>query len=381
MTSRERVHAALRRQPVDRVPIWMWYQPETIARLAAALEIPPARVADALGDDIRQAWVGNNYGMEGIVHERDGQWHRDPWGVEWVKEGSFNQIRHSPLQDADESAIARYRYPFEQIPALLNNLEPLFAAGEPRFVGCDISPCLFELTCRLRGMEQAILDLAAAPELSRALIAQAGDFSIALAEAACTRFALDWLWTGDDVGSQQDLMMSPRCWREAVRPHLARLFAVGKKHRLWVAYHSCGAIRRIIPDLIEMGLDVLNPLQGTCPGMDPVELKREYGKVLAFMGGVDTQQLLPHGSEEEVYRQTRRLLEAMAADGGGYILAASHTVPPETPLANIFALYRAAGVSREEIGDRAAALRAAASGSGGLSLAVPSETMRRGNIA
>jgi len=208
-------------------------------------------------------------------------------------------------------------------------------------------------------MEQAAFDLAGAPELARFELAQAADFAEHLAEAACARFALDWLWTGDDVGGQQALIMSPPCWRDMVRPHLARLFAVGKAHGLWVAYHSCGAIRPLIPDLIEMGLDVLNPVQCNCPGMDPLDLKREFGARLAFMGGVDTQQLLPYGTAEEVYAATRRLLEGMTADGGGYILAASHAVPPETPPANIFAMYQAAGITRTEIFDRAADLRTA----------------------
>ena len=98
-----------------------------------------------------------------------------------------------------------------------------------------------------------------------------------------------------------------------------------------MAYHCCGALRPIIPDLMEIGLDVLNPVQAGCPGMDPLELKREFGEKLSFMGGVDTQDLLPFGSAADVRRATERLLDGMTAGGGGYILAASHTIPPETP--------------------------------------------------
>jgi uroporphyrinogen decarboxylase len=171
---------------------------------------------------------------------------------------------------------------------------------------------------------------------------------------------LDWLWTGDDVASQRSLVMSPRSWRQLIKPHLARVFAVGKAHGLWVAYHCCGTLRPIIGDLVEMGLDVLNPVQCNCPGMDPLELKREFGSKLSFMGGVDTQDLLPHGSADDVRRATRRLIDGMTGDGGGFILAASHTIPPETPLENIFAMYAEAGLSREAIFDRAAAARAGA---------------------
>lgn len=357
MNAKSRVHAALKHESVDRVPVWMWFHPDTSRRLGKLLEVPSARVADVLGDDIRQAWVGNNHAMEGIVHEIDGETHTDFWGLEWIKEGPFNQIRHSPLQDASEKEIADYRYPYDRIEELLKNMEPLVAINRDLFMGCDISPCLFEMVCRIRGMEAASLDLAASPERSRAMIESAASFSVHLAEAACDRFALDWLWTGDDVGGQKGMIMSPQCWRSMIRPQLARIFSVGKSRGLWVAYHCCGSIRPIIPDLIEMGLNVLNPIQSNCPGMDPLELKKEFGTVLSFMGGVDTQDLLPNGSAEEVFRYTSRLVEGMTADGGGYILAASHAVPPETSMENIFAMYRAAGISREEIFDRAASLR------------------------
>jgi uroporphyrinogen decarboxylase len=357
MNAKFRVHAALRRQPVDRVPIWMWFHPESTALLAQALEIPAQHVTEALGDDIRQAWVSNNYAMEGIIHEREGDTHTDPWGIEWVKYGPFNQIRSSPLQSADEAEVRRYRYPYDHVETLLANMDPVMAEQERYFVGCDISPCLFEMVFRVRGIEQTLLDMAASPGLAHAMLAQAADFALCLAREACSRFALDWLWTGDDVGGQQGMILSPATWRDMIRPHLARIFEVGKSRGLWVAYHSCGSIRPIIPDLIEIGLDVLNPVQCNCPGMEPLELKREFGHQLAFMGGVDTQGLLPNGSAEEVYRETRRLVEGMTADGGGYILAASHAVPPETPLENILAMYEAAGVTGQEILDRAAGIR------------------------
>lgn len=201
------------------------------------------------------------------------------------------------------------------------------------------------------------MDMVIDKELACEMFKRSVDFSVALAEQACKRFPLDWLWSGDDVAAQHALMMSPEMWREQIRPELQRVFDVGKAADLWVAHHCCGSLRPIIPDLIEMGLDVLNPIQCNCPGMDPLVLKKEFGRELAFMGGVDTVDLLPMGTVEQVRRSTARLLEGMTADGGGYILAASHTIPPETPDENIFALYAEAGVSKEEIFDRAAKIR------------------------
>jgi len=357
MTSKQRVHAALKREPVDRVPIFMWYHPETAINLASLLEIPPNYVAEAMGDDVRQTWVGNNYAMEGIVHQHDGEMHVDDWGIEWIKQGHFNQIRTYPLQNAVANDILSYQFPHDRIELLLKNMEPVMAQAEKFFIGCDVSPCLFEMICRLRGMENAILDLVENPEVSNDLLQRSADFAVELSEKAIDRFELDWLWTGDDVGGQQAMIMSPQCWRDMIRPYLEKIFEVGKSKGLWVAYHSCGAIRPIIPDLIEMGLDVLNPIQCNCPGMNPFDLKKDFGEHLTFMGGVDTVDLLPNGSVDDVRRETTKLIEGMTIDGGGFILAASHTVPPETPMENIFAMYNVAGVSREEIFDRAADIR------------------------
>jgi uroporphyrinogen decarboxylase len=335
----------------------MWYHPETVRLLAGYLGIPRESLQEVLCDDVRQAWVGNNHAMEGITHEREGQSHTDCWGIEWVKAGHFNQIRRSPLEEADEETAWRYEHPYGCVNDLLKAMEPLGELSRDYFIGCDISPCLFEFVCRVRGMEQAILDLGARPELASKMLSDAAAFQCHLATEACTRFELDWLWTGDDVAGQQSMLINPRVWRELVRPHLESIVQVGKKHHLWVAYHCCGALLPIIPDLVEIGVDVLNPIQTRCPGMDPAKLKEEFGAHLSFMGGVDTQHLLPHASASEVYRETRRLIDVMTADGGGYILAASHTVPPETPRENIFALYAAAGLTEEEILDRATDVR------------------------
>lgn len=357
MTSKERVQKALRREPVDRVPVWMWFHPSTARQLAKRLDIPAARLAEAMGDDVRQTWVNNNYAMEGIVHEHEGDSHTDYWGIRWQREGAFNQIVHAPLAQADRETCLAYQLPWQQVDVLLALMEPVVAQSEDYFIGCDVSPCVFEMYARIRGLEAAALDLALDAELATTLMSRCADFSVLLSEKACAQYPLDWLWLGDDVAGQQALMMSPEMWRDMIKPLMKRIADVGKANGLPVANHCCGALAPIIPDLIEIGIDILNPVQCNCPGMNPVDLKKEYGDRLSFMGGVDTQDLLPNGSADEVYRETVALIEGMTCDGGGYILAASHAVPPETPDENIFAMYAAAGVSREEIEDRGAAIR------------------------
>ncbi len=359
MTSKERVHRALRRQPTDRVPIFMWFHPQTRRRLGELLDVPAEYVPLVMGDDIRQAWVSNNHAMEGIVHRRDGQSHVDDWGIEWTRIDGFNQISKYPLAGASDKQLRQYRFPAERMEALVDLMKPVMDYKFDYFIGCDVSPCVFELYWRLRGMQDTLMDMLLKPDLSREMLGRAAEFSIALSEAACRRFRMDWLWLGDDAGGQQSMLMSPAVWREMVKPLLKQNADVGKKHKVYVAFHSCGMIRPIIPDLIEIGVNVLNPIQCNCPGMDPLELKKEFGRDLVFMGGVDTQGVLPHGTAAQVRKATARLLEGMTGDGGGYILAASHTVPPETPDDNIFAMYDEAGVSEEQIFDNAAQLRKA----------------------
>lgn len=357
MNPKERVHLALKRKPVDRLPIYVWYHPVTARQLGELLDIPAHRVAEVLGDDVKQTWVANNHAMEGIVHEKEGQGHIDDWGLEWKKIGDFNQIIHSPLENASRQEILNYQFPYDKMPQLLSNMEKVIHYSDRYFIGCDTSPNVFEMVCRLRGMENALLDLASDRETTIDLLNKCETFSIELCKKACEQYELDWLWTGDDVGGQNGMMMNPKIWREMVKPRLRNIVHVGKSKGLWVAYHSCGSIRPIIPDLIEIGIDVLNPIQCNCPGMDPFELKSEFGKHMSFMGGIDTQGMLPTGTAAQVRNYTETLIEKMTSDGGGFILAASHTIPPETPFDNIFAMYEAAGVSKEEIFDRAADVR------------------------
>ena len=357
MKSKERVHASLNRKNPDRVPVWMWYHPETVEIMSKELEIPAKYVSLAMEDDIRQTWVANNYAMEGIVHQYDGESHTDAWGIRWVKVGPFNQIAHYPLAEATDEKISGYTFPYNRIPELLQNMIPVIALKETYFIGCDVSPCLFELLCRLRNMQNAILDFLINPGLTDRLLEKSTDFAVTISQEAVNRFELDCLWTGDDVGGQQAMILDPDMWRSRVKPHLKKIIEVGKTRGLWIAFHSCGAIRPIIPDLIEIGVNLLNPVQANCPGMDPLDLKREFGKDLSFMGGVDTQDLLPNGTATEVRKETEKLIDGMMAGGGGYILAASHAIPPETPIENIYALYEPAGISKEKILDNAADIR------------------------
>ena len=146
----------------------------------------------------------------------------------------------------------------------------------------------------------------------------------------------------DDFGAQKSLMISPRTFRQFFKPRYTQLInAIKKRTRARVFLHCDGAILKLIPDFIEMGVEVLNPLQPTAEGMDPLPIKELYGKHLAFHGAIDNQQLLVKGSPEQVSRQVRHTIQALAP-GGGYILAAAHLLEPDMPVENMMAMFSAA---------------------------------------
>jgi uroporphyrinogen decarboxylase len=170
---------------------------------------------------------------------------------------------------------------------------------------------------------------------------------------------IDLVMMGEDLGTQQATFMAPEKYREFCRPYHARWTAAARRAapRAKIVLHTCGAVRPIIPDFIEIGVDVLNPVQPLATGMAPAGLKRDFGDALSFLGGLDIQELLPHGTPAQVRDGVRALIDALGP-GGGFILAPSHQFQPDVPPENIVAMYDTAreygtyplapGVTREE---------------------------------
>jgi uroporphyrinogen decarboxylase len=202
---------------------------------------------------------------------------------------------------------------------------------------------VFSRIMDLCGMETGLMRIAARPDLIHAMVAHIGEF---LEEyyrrvAWAGRDHADFLGFGDDFAGQQGLLLNPQRWREYFLPLWRRLFAVAHEHGLKTQMHMCGAVRPVLGDLIDAGLDVFEVVQITAVGMDPRELKQEFGAHVAFYGGLDTQQVLPCGKPADVRREVRRLIEDLAK-GGGYILASMHILMDDVPAENVLAMYEEA---------------------------------------
>lgn len=192
----------------------------------------------------------------------------------------------------------------------------------------------------LRGVKQALIDPLINPELTHRLYEKITDFYLDL-NKRCFEEAgdmIDIFMMGEDMGTQNGLLVSPKIFREFIKPYLTKHVQLAKSYGIKVMLHSCGAVRRLIPDFIEMGIDILNPIQVRAVGMNPAELKEEFGDRLSFHGSVDIQRTLPRGSCEEVREEVRGRIRTLG-EGGGFILCTTHNIQMDTPVENILAMY------------------------------------------
>lgn len=273
----------------------------------------------------------------------------DTWGVrrEMVESNGayYWEISHHPLAAAESVAdIERYDWPrceevvFPEIPAGVD----LKTWREGRVV-LDMSfICPFGVPWAMRGMEQFMMDMAINPELVEAMVAKVEEFTLGCLGRLFAKYpgVVDLIGCGDDYGTQNGLMMSPEMIGRFFMPSLKRHYDLGRRHGALGYHHSCGAIVGMLPLLIEAGLAVLNPIQTSAAGMDPVRIKREFGKDLCFHGAIDTQQTLAHGSPADVRREVRERIGQLGPEG--FILAPSHALQPNVDPENIVALFEEA---------------------------------------
>jgi uroporphyrinogen decarboxylase len=345
MNSKERVLAAIRHIEPDRVPVDLWALPPVTDRLREHFGVADDEaVWRALGVDLRSVWP--EYVGPPQPTFDDGSW-VDWWGVRKRMVGPFEEVVESPLADAQTVAdVEAHPWPdpdwfdYEGLRATCE------ALSEYALVIRDPGPnatCVLRLAMFLRGMEAFLVDMVMNPELARAIIARVETFYLELNRRILEAVGdlTDIYFIADDVGMQTGLMISPTMFREFIAPSLRRFIAQAKEYGQWVMYHTCGAVRPLIPDFIEMGVDILDPIQVSAADMDPVALKREFGAELCFHGALDVQTVLTRGTPEQVRAEVVRLCQVLGR-GGGFILAPTNNVMPETPIENILALYETA---------------------------------------
>ena len=355
MDSRERTFLALNHEEPDRVPLDLWVSAGFSAKLEAALGVTVDAFRDAHDVDLRYI-DGPSYVGPSLRRGADGA-DVDIWGVArrpaqvQVSGGQerYMEVARSPLAAAttveEVESYAHWPSPdwFDYTPVKAQ-CEALRTRGRVAvFMGdrlnrlAQLKPAMY-----LRGVEQIFMDLVLNPELARAVIARVRSFYLAYAQRIFDAAAggLDLVLMGDDFGSQGAPLLSPAMWQQYLQEGFAGYIDLAHSHGVKVMHHTCGAVRPLIPLLIDNGLDVLQSLQPEAEGMDAGALKADFGARLAFHGGLSIQRTLPFGSPAAVASEVRERIAALAP-GGGYILGTAHNLQADVSVANALAMLAA----------------------------------------
>ena len=345
---------ALQHQEPDRCPMQVSFTPEFAARLEADLEIKGQGLHNPHGG-------GNTYELERLLDQdmlltsvgwvngyyqvgyQDVESYQDEWGVTWraveyqtrFGKGKYTEPLGPPL--ADDRALKNYSAPDPDRSELYAEARRVIHDYKDEYWIAGVTPTtIFETAWALRGLKKLLMDMVLDPEKAEIVLEIPFRYHMKVTQNLA-KLGVDMIWLGDDVGGQRAMLMSPKTWRRYLKPRMAELIDSLRaiNPQIKIAYHTDGVIYPIIPELIEIGIDILNPIQPAA--MDPLKLKQEYGDRLCFWGSMDIQQTLPFGTPEDVRQEVLTRLKTIGR-GGGLILGPTHNLQLDTPLENFWAM-------------------------------------------
>jgi uroporphyrinogen decarboxylase len=376
MTSRQRVLKALNHQEADRIPIdlggfqtgihrqayqdlidYLGYDetPEILDPVQQIV-VPSEKVLELFHVDVRYVTAHGPDSFQGDIelNKRDGRlWHdlEDEFGVVWSMPDDqmlYMDISHHPLADATIDDVADYPFPDGGDPSRFTGVREKaleIKNHTPYALSSGICGVTYEICWYMRGLEQWFIDMIQNPAMCEALIDRTSQFWVDWMAGFLGEVGdlLDVIMIGDDLAGQHGPLFSPAFYRRVVRPRQQRVIDVIKAHtqaKIW--YHTCGSCVEYIPDLIEMGVDALNPVQISARGMDPAMLKEQFGRQITFWGGaIDTQHILPFATPEQVRQEVRGNIESFRP-GGGFVFNNVHNIQAGVPPENIVAMFETA---------------------------------------
>ncbi|HKJ84527.1 MAG TPA: uroporphyrinogen decarboxylase family protein [Spirochaetia bacterium] len=346
MNARERVLTTLNGGIPDRVPVDLWLVPELVEKMKDTLGVDDELDVYRTLDVDKIVWLGVPYRGVQITDPNE-KVKSNPWGVRFEdvqasEAAEYSEVSFRPLLGMDDAAdLDAYPWPDP------DDFDYATAATEATRLACEfvtLGPwiSLFEVYCSMRSLEEALMDTVANPDFVHAALDRIawsqGEMLRRFLEAAAG--AIDLVFVSDDLGTQQSLLMSPAAFDEFLFARLRNWCDTIHAHGAKVFFHTDGAAEPLIPRLIDAGIDVLNPIQHVCPGMDRKSLKAKYGSALAFHGGIENQQILPFGSPEDVAAETLACVEQLGPDR--YVPCSCHFAQADTPVDNILAMVETA---------------------------------------
>jgi len=376
MNSRQRLLTALHHQEPDRVPLDLGatqvtgihsqvymslrerlglpVQEPVICDHIQGLALPDDDLTAHLGVDVRGLFPLNSHNWN-VTEQTEGEYwiYHDEWGITHRRpypDGLYYSISKEPLNQPDLTAaqIQNHAWPDFSAPWRIEGLraqaKAYRAAGYTVMIK-DPFAGIFEMAQRIVGMENLLLMMAVDASLAGVLFDRLTELKLDFWEMALPQLAdiVDIISQADDYGSQASQIISPRMFRKQVKPRWQVIFDRIKQLApdAYRFFHSCGNVRPLIPDFIELGVQILNPVHIRATGMEPAALKRDFGDALTFWGGgVDTQEVLPYGTPQQVKDDVRSNIDALAP-GGGYVFNTVHNIQADVPVENILTMYDA----------------------------------------
>ena len=353
MTPKERVMTTINHQEPDRIPYDSWMAPEVSNVIVDLLNVDLSKdrfaMAKALGHSMLYASLGICDGYNSIYKEDrkiGDNLYQDGWGIKWRKKtqahGCYCEFVEHPL--ADIKNYDNYKWPDPMVVEKngLKMFEELISTCGKEYAILGGVPCTtFEAAWYLRGLENFLEDLYLNRDFAVELLKKSMDYHLAISKKL-VEMGVDIIWWGDDIGSETGPYISPELYRELLKPLHAHMIQEVKKINkdVKIAFHSDGKIEWALDDLVEIGIDILNPLQPDAN--DVAAIKKNYGDKFTFWGNVDTRNVMSHGTCADVVAEVKKVIEILGP-GGGLILASNHTIQ-STPRAvdNTIAYYWAA---------------------------------------
>lgn len=356
MNSRERVLKAINRENPDRPPIFATLTPQTAKTLSDHLNLPYEEPLDSmLSTRISHmdllTHLGNDcVGIAGCAPNNfptkklgDGI-SMNEWGMKFIDAGIYNEFYEYPLANSRSAQdIKNYKFPDPLAEGRFDEAQKTIDKySKSHAVVADIETVFFETAWYLVGLEKLLMDMALGEEYVYILFDKVMKINVTVGKKLIEMGA-DIIWAGDDFGSQKQMLIPPEMWRHYFKPRIKEMFQEFRSVNsdVKIAWHSCGSIIPIIPDFIEIGLDILNPIQPLAAEMEPQFLKDSFGKELSFFGGIDIQDLMPNGTPEQIRAEVKRRNDILGKDGG-FIIAPAHNIQNDTSVENILTFFGAA---------------------------------------
>ncbi|HOK80343.1 MAG TPA: uroporphyrinogen decarboxylase family protein [bacterium] len=323
---RNRVYTALSFKEPDICPYYIWIDPEMLESLINHYNNP----------ELKKNYIYDHTVMIEITAEQcvqsDGT-SRDEFGTIWQK----GNILHVVKPALTEPSLTGYKFPDLSTFSHYAHIENWLKEYHDRFKIVQLGLLFFERTWAMRGFQEIMTDFCEHSRFVEELLDSLAELSVRIIDKLIELYgnSIDAIGFSDDYGGEHTMLLSPAMWRKFIKPRIQKMYSRIKKAGKKVYLHSCGHISPIIPDLIEVGVDILQPIQPET--MDIFALKRDFGRDLCFAGGISTQKTLPFGTPEQVRDEVNRCLEIMGKDGG-YIIAPAKPILPGVPVPNAVSL-------------------------------------------